>query len=313
MIEKLAARLERDRRHERLAGVVFLDVVPPVDEADHERDLVVGRVGHAQPRVIVRDREREQQRAAVVPVVLRLDDLRAGVGDELAEVELGLARQKAAVRFLDVHERSAGLGEGDQVRGGRPVVQAYLVPDGRIGRRRLGHPDFRHVEREGVVLGVEVPIKAVALRGEVIVVAVDQAADFRTLEEVQRDLVRVGRGRSCVGGLCRVLGGRLTRRASHEDTCRQTEGDSSKPRALMNTDDHCHSPPCSRASNGRGCGKKRTTDPCRAMTKQDGRHGSRRTRFANPRKTSVKSLRHDRIGRRRPGATRKHLCRFSPI
>ena len=61
------------------------------------RRLVARAIGDANPLVIARNRQREQQAARVVPVVLRLDHLEPGGRHELAEVDLQL-RSPAGAR-----------------------------------------------------------------------------------------------------------------------------------------------------------------------------------------------------------------------
>ena len=89
----------------RCDGLVAVDlarVVPAVHQVAAQDDL--GGRGDRGPhaRVVEGDRVAEEDRARVVPVVLRLDHLGAHRGHELAGVPLHLAGEQADVGLLDV-------------------------------------------------------------------------------------------------------------------------------------------------------------------------------------------------------------------
>ena len=191
--------LEGDREHAGLAGVVVDRVVPAVDEKAGDRDLVVRAVGDAHPLVVVRNRQREQQAPRVVPVVLRLDDLVAERGHELAEVELqgALGRSEIAqIGLLDglIDRRPGRLGATNH-RCGRSVVQIDPEAAAAAVGRLLFHRDLGQVEAERVMRDREIlkavedlhapdrPARFGGLVEVVGVVGVDEARELDVPEE----------------------------------------------------------------------------------------------------------------------------------
>ena len=88
-----------------LAAVVVDAVVPAVHQVSGEGKLRVERVLGAGAEMKVRNGQREQHAARVVPVVLGLDHFRAGRSHELADVDLqALAdgRQILQISFLEI-------------------------------------------------------------------------------------------------------------------------------------------------------------------------------------------------------------------
>src|SRR5207248_2701635 len=68
--------------------VVLQDIIPAVDQKAGQRNLIVKVVSGTHPHVIKRDRQREQQRARIVPVVFGLDDLKAERCYKFADINL---------------------------------------------------------------------------------------------------------------------------------------------------------------------------------------------------------------------------------
>ena len=86
-----------------LAAIVVDAIVPAVHQITGERELAVEAVLGAGPEMEVRNGPGEQQATRVIPVVLAFDDLGAGRGDELADVDLQfLADEIFEIPFFEV-------------------------------------------------------------------------------------------------------------------------------------------------------------------------------------------------------------------
>ena len=152
--------------------------------------------------MVVRNRICEEKRARVVPVVFRFDNLRAGRGDELAEIKLSsvhLVGLRADVCLFDVIVRGFFCCAVDE---GICAAKEYIdVRTDRIGvviDRELGCAE---VELVGLVVEVveivDLPVRGVAGPvGVVAVVAIEvsaeieraQTPDGRTAPEPERRL-----------------------------------------------------------------------------------------------------------------------------
>ena len=190
----MIVRFERDG----LVAVEVGPVVPPVHEVARERDLVGRGHGGAHARVVERDRVAEQDRARVVPVVLRLDHLRPDRRHELAHVPGDPAGEQADVGLLDVLVDllavALRLVGGDEV-GGLAEVEVGAEADAALGCHGLGERHLGEAQREGVVLHVEGAEGGIDAVEVVAVVHVHEArdVDLRRLRCGRRLGRRLGR------------------------------------------------------------------------------------------------------------------------
>ena len=107
---------------EGLAGIVLNNVVPPVDCVAGKRNLVVEGVFGTSAVVIKRDGVGEQDAAAVVPIVLGLDDLGAGRRYKFSKVNLQAFTDRSVVGHVAFFEilresKTACLSAIDDVHG----------------------------------------------------------------------------------------------------------------------------------------------------------------------------------------------------
>ena len=112
--------------------------------------------------MVVRNRPRKQQRARVVPVVLRLDDFRTVLGYELSEVNLDFTLGSRQISLLDILiMRSSRLGRVDPL--GRVAKADIRSKAQEIPRPRfLFNRQFGIVEAELVMVEIEVAVYVLA-------------------------------------------------------------------------------------------------------------------------------------------------------
>ena len=119
--------------------------------------------------MVVRDRKGKEQRAGVVPVVLRLDNFRAGRRNELAEIKLSsvrFVRFRADVCLLDIIVRGFfGCAVDEGIGAAKEYIDVRTDGIGVVIDREL---ECTEVELVGLVVEVveivDLPIRGVAGR-----------------------------------------------------------------------------------------------------------------------------------------------------
>src|SRR5665647_3340382 len=140
-----------------LAAVVVVNVIPALHDLHAAREVRADGDGGAHAEVVIRDGPRKQQRARVVPVLIGLDHLGAGGGDEFSGIDLHAVpgfRLEADVGLLEVLEGfRRAVGGVDRVE---CLAESHIQVKAYRGGSAV-HGDHPHVDVRGVGAEIEVP------------------------------------------------------------------------------------------------------------------------------------------------------------